>query len=81
MQVYELIEGTESAPNFQIFNWARGLPQTPAGDLKMVTEWCRLGFLLRNPWAKPAELDQPSPLPPPPKYVSVERTPDPHDPQ
>jgi hypothetical protein len=29
-------------------NWARGIPQTLAGDLKMVTEWSKLGFVIRN---------------------------------
>ncbi len=72
MQVYELIEGTEANPNFQYYNWAHGIPQTKAGDLKMVTEWSRLGFVVRNPYVPPTKLNQPSPLPPP-KYVSVER--------
>ncbi len=73
MQVYELIDGTEADPKFQYYNWARGVPQTNAGDLKMVTEWRRLGFLLRNPYVPPEQLNQPSPLPPP-KYVNVERS-------
>ena len=72
MQAYELIPGTEANPNFQIYNWAWGIPQTKAGDLKMVTEWSRLSFVVRNPYVPPAQLDQPSPNPPP-KYVSVER--------
>jgi L-Lysine epsilon oxidase N-terminal/L-lysine epsilon oxidase C-terminal domain len=29
--------------------WSRGIPQTPAGDLKMVTAWWKLGFIIRNP--------------------------------
>ncbi len=28
--------------------WARGIPQTYAGDYKMVTEWSKLGFLIQN---------------------------------
>lgn len=72
MQVYQLIEGSETAPKYQYYNWAHGIPQTKAGDLKMVTEWSRLGFVVRNPYASPAELDQASPSPPPPKYISVE---------
>jgi hypothetical protein len=70
MQVYELVPGTEVKPQFQYYNWARGIPQTHAGDLKMVTEWRRLGFLLRNPYKPDSWLDTPSPMP---KYVSVER--------
>lgn len=73
MQVFELVEGTESQPRFQFLNWAHGIPQTPAGDLKMVTEWSRLGFVIRNPYAAASDLDKPSPDPPPPKYINVER--------
>lgn len=62
MQVYYLVEGS----GYQFRNWARGIPQTLAGDLKMVTEWSKLGFVLRNQAAKP---DQPSPLR---KYICVE---------
>ena len=70
MQIFEFVLGTEADPKFQFYNWARGIPQTYAGDLKMVTEWKRLGFLLRNPYQPASWLDTPSPLP---KYVSVER--------
>jgi hypothetical protein len=31
----------------------RGVPQTDAGDLKMVTEWAKLGFVIRNPFLPP----------------------------
>lgn len=55
--------------------WAPGVPQTNEGDLKMVTEWWRLGFVIRNPYA-PADV-RPTMVPPtqPPPYVMVERTP------
>jgi hypothetical protein len=55
--------------------WARGVPQTNEGDFKMVSEWWRLGFIRRNPWAGPDV--RPTMLPPadPPPYISVERTP------
>ena len=50
--------------------WARGIPQTYAGDLKMVTEWSRLGFVIRNPDPPSGvNLDSPSPSY---KYVCVE---------
>jgi len=71
MQVYELIAGTEANPNFQYYNWAYGIPQTKAGDLKMVTEWARLGFVIRNPYVPPSYLNVPSPQKAP-KYVNVE---------
>ncbi len=73
MQAFEVLPGTESNPAYQIVNWAWGIPQTPTGDLKMVTEWSRLGFILRNFYMPPKDLNVPSPAPPPPKYISVER--------
>ena len=57
-------------PAYQFLAWSRGVPQTLAGDLKMVTEWPRLGFVVRNPYLKPDEIDAPSPDI---KYISVER--------
>jgi hypothetical protein len=82
MQTFERVGGTDASPNYQFLAWARGIPQTNAGDLKMVTEWSRLGIVVRNPYAPPGSLDVPSPgeLPtipsPPPKYISVERNQD-----
>jgi len=55
--------------NYQFRNWARGIPQTYAGDLKMVTEWSKLGFVVRNPAVPESSLDAPSPQV---KYVCVE---------
>lgn len=72
MQTFELVPGTEANPVYLYLSWARGVPQTNAGDLKMTTEWSRLGFVIRNPYASAASLDQASPLDPP-KYISVER--------
>jgi hypothetical protein len=63
----------QNNPQYQYLNWSRGIPQTNAGDLKMVTEWSRLGFIIRNPYLPESELDQPSPDT---KYISVERTPE-----
>jgi hypothetical protein len=40
--------GTE--PTYVWTNWTRGVPQTHDGDLKMVTEWAKLGFIIRNPF-------------------------------
>jgi hypothetical protein len=42
-------------------DWARGIPQTKAGDLKMVTAWKSLGFVVKNP--------DPNQQPPP--YVEI----------
>jgi hypothetical protein len=53
-------------------DWTPGVPQTNAGDLKMVTEWWRLPVVRRNPNGD----FTPTTLPPaqPPPYISVERT-------
>lgn len=75
MQAFEVAPGTEASPVYVYLTWARGVPQTNAGDLKMTTEWSRLGFVIRNPYASEADLDQPSPSDPP-KYISVERNQD-----
>ena len=53
-------------------DWARGIQQTHAGDLKMVSDWWRLGIVVLNP-----DLPQPvkpTEVPPDFKYISVERT-------
>jgi len=73
MQTWEMVAGTPQNPTYQYLSWARGIPETNAGDLKMVTEWSHLGFVIRNPYASAASLNQASPSPPPPKYISVER--------
>lgn len=73
MQVWEVAEFVNGSPSYQFLNWARGVPQTKAGDLKMTTEWAKLGFVVRNPYAPPASLEQPSPSQ---KYISIERTED-----
>jgi hypothetical protein len=53
-------------------DWSRGIPQTNAGDLKMVTAWWTLPFVVKNPKSdgEPSEVPPPSPLP----YIAVERT-------
>ena len=73
LQTYEVTSMTDGQPNFSFLGWARGVPQTFAGDLKMVTEWSRLGFVIRNPYAPADSLDAPSPDT---KYISIERNKD-----
>jgi hypothetical protein len=71
LQSYEVVSvAGDGKPSYQFLTWSRGVPQTYAGDLKMVTEWSRLGFLIRNPYLQPNEIDAPSPDK---KYISVER--------
>ena len=45
------------SPAYVWTNWTRGVPQTDAGDLKMVTEWAKLGFIIRNPFLPPSVYD------------------------
>ncbi len=53
-------------------DWSRGIPQTNAGDLKMVTEWWKLAFVIRTPGVSNEPSEVPPPSPPP--YIAVERT-------
>ena len=75
LQTFELLSVSGGTPNVSWLDWTPGVPQTNAGDLKMVTEWWRLSFVRRNPWLPPGG-DKPTAVPPPPKppYISVERT-------
>jgi hypothetical protein len=70
LQTYEVTVFTDGQPSFAFLGWSRGVPQTCAGDLKMLAEWSRLGFVILNPYAPPDSLDAPSPDT---KYISVER--------
>ena len=45
--------------------WSQGIPQTNAGDLKMVTAWKELGFIKDNPKYDPTNPDEP-------QYILVE---------
>jgi hypothetical protein len=71
LQTFEVVSMSGGSPTYQFLGWSRGVPQTLAGDLKMVTEWSRLGFVVRNPYLTPDQIDAPSPDT---KYISVERT-------
>jgi hypothetical protein len=72
LQSFEIASVSNGNPNYVWTTWSRGVPQTPVGDLKMVTEWSLLGFVVRNPY-EPAV--QPADSYQGPKYISVERTP------
>jgi hypothetical protein len=71
MQTYEVVIPGDYT-SFKWLDWTPGVPQTNAGDLKMVTEWWRLSIVKRNPTGdiQPSVLGTPD-IPP---YVSVERT-------
>lgn len=55
-------------------DWTPGVPQTNAGDLRMVTEWWRLPIVVRNPQGdiQPSVMGMPSASKAP--YISIERT-------
>lgn len=76
LQSFEITGWKNGEANYAWLPWSRGVPQTSAGDLKMVTEWWRLGFVRKNPWGTPDGDVLPSevPLPDPPAYISVERS-------
>lgn len=71
MQVWVAAGTQDGRPFYRMENWAAGIPQTYAGDLKMVTEWSKLGFVVRNPGLAETDINAPSPDY---KYVSVEQT-------
>jgi hypothetical protein len=77
LQTFEVTGFSNGSPNYFLLNWARGVPQTNAGDLKMVAEWSRLGFVIRNPYVPEEQLDKPSTYGDGIwKYISVERNPE-----
>lgn len=53
--------------------WSQGVQQTNAGDLKMVSEWWKLGFIIRNPYLPASSAHTPSTGPDDNRYYSVER--------
>ena len=72
-QSYEFVGFQNGRPTYAWANWSRGIQQTHAGDLKMVTEWWKLGFIVRNPYVSAASLNAAS-SDNTIKYISVERS-------
>jgi len=70
LQTSEFAAGQADDPPWT--TWSRGIPQTLAGDLQMVTEWSKLGFVIRNPYLAKDTFNQASDGGP--KYISVERS-------
>jgi hypothetical protein len=68
LQVWEAINGRYSQ-----LDWSRGVPQTHGGDLKMVTEWSKLPFVVPNPALSPADFRKPSSDLNDPKFVAAQR--------
>lgn len=73
LQAWEAI-WVDGAVAYRFLDWAPGVPGNNAGNLKMVTEWSKLPFLVLNPYLPPKAFDEAWGEPPPPKYVGVERT-------
>lgn len=69
MQVYtqDMVASTDKS-GYELRDWARGIPQTHAGDLKMVVAWKDLGFV-----AQPAPTEKGAQQL---KFIEVERNPD-----
>ncbi len=72
LQYAEVTSVENDQPNYLWTNWSGGVPQTPIGDIKMVTEWAKLGFIIRNPYL-PASAYDSATLGFPYIYVSVEK--------
>jgi hypothetical protein len=72
MQTFEQVVAGDGSNSIKWLDWTPGVPQTNAGDLKMVTEWWRLSVVRSNPGGD----IMPTTVPPPnnPPYISVERT-------
>jgi len=74
MQTFEQVVAPDGSKSISWLDWTPGVPQTNAGDLRMVTEWWRLPVVRSNPDGD----FRPTTVPPPtgnPPYISVERTP------
>lgn len=75
LQSQELTGFQNGLPQTTWTTWSRGIQQTDAGDLKMVSEWWKLGFIIRNPYLPPDSATQPSESTETPdnRYYSIER--------
>ena len=72
LQVAELVDnGAGGLTTTFPLNWSRGIPQTNAGDLKMVTAWSALSFVVQNPTLPESVIN--SPQLGQPRYVGIER--------
>ena len=51
---------SQGKASYAWLNWSKRIPQVNQGDLKMVTEWSSLRFIIRNPYLPPGA-DQTAP--------------------
>jgi L-lysine epsilon oxidase C-terminal domain len=73
MQTFEQVVAPDGTATIRWLDWTPGIPQTNAGDLRMVTEWWRLSVVRTNPSGnfQPSTLGMDTDNPP---FISVERT-------
>jgi hypothetical protein len=74
MEVFQAKGALTPDAKYEWVVWARGVPQTKEGDFKMVSEWWRLGFVRKNPFANPDMRGNILPPPQVPPYVNTEYT-------
>ena len=73
LQYSQVTSVSQGKASYAWLNWSRGIPQMNQGDLKMVTEWSSLRFIIRNPYLPPgADLTAPSDLDNDPRYCGIE---------
>lgn len=72
LQSNELTGFQNGQPATTWTDWSRGIQQTYAGDLKMVEDWWKLGFIIRNPYMPDIDTT-PSTGPDDDRYYSIER--------
>ncbi|MBS0587574.1 MAG: LodA/GoxA family CTQ-dependent oxidase [Proteobacteria bacterium] len=71
LQSSELTGFNNGQPVTTWTDWSRGIQQTYAGDLKMVEDWWKLGFIIRNPYMP--NIDITPSTGPDGRYYSIER--------
>jgi hypothetical protein len=75
MQVFQVTSIQDGKPSYEFVDWAKGIPQSMEGDLKMVSSWWKLGFVVANPYFDGDPSQPYKPWEDPggnPRYLSVE---------
>jgi L-Lysine epsilon oxidase N-terminal/L-lysine epsilon oxidase C-terminal domain len=67
------IKDPDNTQVVQWMNWSGGIQQTSQGDLKMVTGWADLRFIIRNPYLTDKLTHAAAAGPPPYIYLSIEQ--------
>jgi len=73
LQYTQAISVDQGPRKYEWLIWRSGIQQTSQGDLRMVTEWANLPFIVRNPCLNSADVQTaPSDLSGGLRYVSIE---------